>query len=240
MDKGWIKLHRQLQECCIWQKNEPFDSRSAWIDLLLSATHKQKKIIIDNEPVFIERGSFMTSILKISDRWKWSRGKVNRYLELLESEGMIRTERTPKGTLITIEKYSVFQDDKQPEEAEVAENVKKSIQSPPKTEQPREKTLYFPEDERLEMAFREFLTMRTRIKKPLSTSRGITRAINKVRSLSNGDNDMAIKILEQSVDHCWQDVWPLKGDSGNSRQSNNNDQFQKLMEQIRSDEENDS
>ena len=86
----------------------------------------------------------MTSILKLSDRWKWSRGKVNRYLELLESEGMIRTERTPKGTLITIEKYSAFQDDKQPEEAEVAENVKKSIQSPPKTEQPREKTLYFP------------------------------------------------------------------------------------------------
>ena len=51
----------------------------------------------------------MTSILKLSQRWKWSKGKTTRYLNLLESEQMIATMRTPFGTLITIEKYRDFQ-----------------------------------------------------------------------------------------------------------------------------------
>ena len=51
----------------------------------------------------------MTSILKLSQRWKWSKGKTTRYLNLLESEQMITTMRTPFGTLITIEKYGDFQ-----------------------------------------------------------------------------------------------------------------------------------
>lgn len=109
MKSGWIKIYRQVQECCIWEKNEPFDSRSAWIDLLLSATHKEKKLIINNKTYLIKRGEFMTSILKLSQRWKWSKGKTTRYLNLLESEQMITTTRTPFGTLITIEKYGDFQ-----------------------------------------------------------------------------------------------------------------------------------
>lgn len=110
MPSGWIKLHRKLQDSWIWQSNEPFDRRSAWVDLILSALHSDKKILIDNDVIMINRGSFMTSIVKLSERWSWSRGKVVRFLELLEHEQMLNTKRTPKGTLITIVKYEVFQD----------------------------------------------------------------------------------------------------------------------------------
>ena len=106
---GWIKLYRQLQDCWIWKGSAPFDKRSAWVDLLLLPMHNDKKMLIDNEIVVIKRGSFMTSIVKLSARWAWSRGKVLRYLKLLESEQMLNTKRTPKGTLITIVKYDVFQ-----------------------------------------------------------------------------------------------------------------------------------
>ena len=109
MNKGWIKLHRKIQDCCIWQKNEPFDSRSAWIDLLLLASHKEKKIVIDNKTMIIERGSYMTSFVILSERWKWSRAKTMRFFKLLESEHMVNTKRTSKGTLVTIENYGVFQ-----------------------------------------------------------------------------------------------------------------------------------
>lgn len=109
MDKGWIKIYRKIQDCCIWQRNEPFDSRSAWIDLLLTATHSERKLIINNEVVRIRRGSFVTSIVKLSHKWQWSRTKTTRFINLLESEQMINTKRTPKGTLITIVKYDVFQ-----------------------------------------------------------------------------------------------------------------------------------
>ena len=44
---GWIKLYRKMVDCCIWQSNEPFDKRSAWVDLLLLMQHKDKKMMVD-------------------------------------------------------------------------------------------------------------------------------------------------------------------------------------------------
>lgn len=105
---GWIKIHRKIQECWIWQE-KPFDKGRAWIDLILLAMHSDKKMMIDNEIVVIERGSFMTSVLKLSERWGWSRNKVMRFLDVLEIEQMLNTKRTPKGTLVTIVKYEDYQ-----------------------------------------------------------------------------------------------------------------------------------
>lgn len=107
-EKGWIKLHRKILDCWIWN-DKPYDKARAWIDLLLLAMHRDKKLLLDNEVVVISRGSFMTSIVKLSERWGWSRCKVIRYLELLENEQMLNTKRTPKGTLVTIVKYEDYQ-----------------------------------------------------------------------------------------------------------------------------------
>lgn len=108
LSSGWIKLHRKILDCFIWQ-DKPYDKARAWIDLLLIAMHHDKKMLIDDEVVMIQRGSFMTSIVKLADRWGWSRNKVVRYLDMLESEHMLNTKRTPKGTLITIVKYDDYQ-----------------------------------------------------------------------------------------------------------------------------------
>ena len=108
MSNGWIKLHRKILDCFIWQ-DKPYDKARAWIDLLLIAMHHDKKMLIDDEVVMIQRGSFMTSIVKLADRWGWSRNKVVRYLDMLESEHMLNTKRTPKGTLVTIVKYDDYQ-----------------------------------------------------------------------------------------------------------------------------------
>lgn len=58
-------------------------------------------------------------------------------------------------------------------------------------------------------AFRDWEKMRKQIKKPL-TDLAKTRAVNKLEKLSGGDKDKAIAILEQSTDHCWQDLYELK------------------------------
>lgn len=107
-EKGWIKLHRKIQDCWIWS-DKPFDKGRAWIDLLLLAMHRDKKLLINDELLTVERGSFMTSILKLSERWGWSRNKTTRFLNELENEQMLHTKRTPKGTLLTIENYSIYQ-----------------------------------------------------------------------------------------------------------------------------------
>ena len=246
MSSGWIKLHRKILDCFIWQ-DKPYDKARAWIDLLLIAMHHDKKMLIDDEVVIIQRGSFMTSIVKLADRWGWSRNKVVRYLDMLESEQMLNTKRTPKGTLITIVKYDDYQlidmpcestnestdgatnetpnestDGATDESADESQNKNIKNNKNVKNEKKERKgqAVYYPNDELLDNAFREYVTMRNKIKKPITTKQCLTRAMNTLDKLSGGDNDLAIKILNQSVDHCWQGLFALKDDSSHSASFN--------------------
>lgn len=80
----------------------------------------------------------------------------------------------------------------------------------------KKKTVYYPDDEMLESAFQEYLTMRKKIKKPICTEMALRRAMNTIERLSKGDNDLAVKILNQSVDHCWQGLFALKDNEPHS------------------------
>lgn len=84
--EGWISLYRQIIDNWIWRSNEPFDRRSAWIDLLLMVNHKTEKIEFNGSIIEIERGQRITSIEKLATRWKWSRHKVSDFLNRLEEE----------------------------------------------------------------------------------------------------------------------------------------------------------
>lgn len=240
MSCGWIKLHRKLQDCWIWQEKEPFDKRSAWVDLLLSANHSDKKILFNGELIIVKRGQVLTSIRKLSAKWSWSVNRVYRYLRLLESDNMLIKESGNDKTLLTIANYDVYQcseytdgntvgntgeyksetpastpsEHKQEcKEDKNAKNEKKQTKEH-KRKQPE---VYYPNDERLNQAFVDFVEMRKKIKKPLVTDRAVTRAMNRLQRLSNGDNDLAIQILEQSIFHDWQDLYELK--DGKNKQS---------------------
>lgn len=107
-NSGWIKLHRKIQDCFIWD-DKPYDRARAWIDLILSATHRDRKTMIDGRVVMIGKGSFLTSALKLSEKWGWSRKKTDAFLKMLENERMISMERTTKGTTVTIVNYGKYQ-----------------------------------------------------------------------------------------------------------------------------------
>ncbi len=109
MAKGWISIHRKIQDCEIWTDAEPFDRRSAWVDLLLMANHEDKHILINGEPQTIKKGQRLTSTIKLAERWKWSINRVRRYLALLERLDMVITDRTTNGTIITIVNYGFYQ-----------------------------------------------------------------------------------------------------------------------------------
>lgn len=114
--KGYIKLFRDIQDNeLLWDESEPFDRRSAWIDLLLLANHKDKKIFYDGELLTVKRGQHLTSSRKLAEKWGWSRGKVERFMSVLESEQMVTrkraTQRATAGTLITIVNYDIYQGD---------------------------------------------------------------------------------------------------------------------------------
>ncbi len=107
--EGWISIHRQIQEHWLWKSKEPFDKRSAWIDLLLMVNHQKEKIEFDNGFIEVDRGSRITSLEKLSKRWKWSRHKVSDYLNQLEQDSMLVQVRDNKKTLISIENYDKYQ-----------------------------------------------------------------------------------------------------------------------------------
>jgi DNA replication protein DnaD len=109
-NEGWISIHRQLQDNSIWSSSKPFDDRSAWIDILLMANHKDREIQIGNQIVVIKKGQRFTSIRKLAEKWHWSTNRVKRYLDMLVSAGMIYKDSTHGGTLLTIVNYGKFQD----------------------------------------------------------------------------------------------------------------------------------
>lgn len=102
---------------------------------------------------------------------------------------------------VSIDKNSIVKDIKE-------KDIDKSIS--------KKKTVYYPDDEMLESAFQEYLTMRKKIKKPICTDMALHRAMNTIEKLSKGDNDLAVKILNQSVDHCWQGLFALKDNEPHS------------------------
>ena len=105
--EGWIFLDRRIRDHWIYSE-QPFSRFQAWIDLILSANFRDKTIMVNGKPFLVRRGSFLTSVRKLSERWGWSRGKVSRFLSVLQTDGMIETG-TPNGTLITVVNYGVYQ-----------------------------------------------------------------------------------------------------------------------------------
>lgn len=110
-EKGWILLHRRIQDCEIWQDNSPFDNRSAWIDLLMLANHRDVEMIFDYKPMVVHRGQYLTSVRQLSARWSWSKNRVLKFLRLLESLKMIERDSNNQRTVLTIVKYEFYQCD---------------------------------------------------------------------------------------------------------------------------------
>lgn len=128
--QGWVAVDRKIFENLIWDNDEPFDRRSAWIDLLLLVNHADNKVLIDGKVITVKRGQRITSILFLSKRWKWSRTKTKSFLELLQNENMIKVEIEPKKkTIITIVNYSKYQDI-QSEKHLQKKDIKKDISEP--------------------------------------------------------------------------------------------------------------
>lgn len=107
MRKGWICLHRCIQEHWIWQDANRF---KWWVDLLIKANSEDTKVFIESRLVECKRGEFITSLGKLAEEWGVSRDVVRHFLTTLESDTMIIRKVTTKYTQITICNYDSYQD----------------------------------------------------------------------------------------------------------------------------------
>lgn len=108
-DRGYISIHRSIMENPLYFV-EPFCRSMAWIDLLLLANHKNSSFSIRGNVVVVPRGSLAYSMETLAQRWRWSRNKVKRYLNVLETAQQVKQQKTHLITLITIVNYKKYQD----------------------------------------------------------------------------------------------------------------------------------
>lgn len=71
---------------------------------------------------------------------------------------------------------------------------------------------YAGEDGELRQLLADFQESRAKIKKPLHTQRAAKVLINKLEKLSGGDRGLKLALLETSILHGWESVYPLKED----------------------------
>lgn len=111
-DKGWISIHRKIQENKIWF-SDPFSRAQAWIDLILIANYEDGGFFIRGNWVEVKRGQVGYSKESLAKRWKWSRGKVIRFVNFLSEMGNIVQQNNPILSLITIKNYDEYQKNEQ-------------------------------------------------------------------------------------------------------------------------------
>jgi len=88
-----------------------------WIYCLLEASHKDRKQLVGNEMISLERGQFVTGRFSLSDemnrgvkpKQRLSERTWFRYLENLEMWGMLTIKSTNKYSVVTINKYDDYQ-----------------------------------------------------------------------------------------------------------------------------------
>lgn len=213
---GWIKLDREITEHWLWKEKEPFDRRSAWIDLLLMANHKDFKTLYKGQLVERKRGEVNTSTRYLAERWRWSRGRVNRFLELLEMDEMVTLNSTTDGTTVTIENWGKWQDvlttDDTTDDTTHSTNDK-NIKNIKKGKE----DIYSDLPNALREVLKDFEAMRKKIGKPLATPRAKQMLLNKLDKLAGDNTELKVKIVEQSIFNSWQGVFPLKESYENSR-----------------------
>ena len=113
MSGGWIHLHRSILDH--WTFSDPVVLK-AWIYVLLATNHKEAKVLFDGDLIFINKGQFVTSVRKFAEKVGCTRRKAEKLLELFECDGMIRREKCKRGTLLTVENYSFYQNTRDSED----------------------------------------------------------------------------------------------------------------------------
>lgn len=136
---GWISLHRAIRKHWLYEEDRKYSRFEAWVDLLLEANHDDEKIMFDGSLITVKRSENLTSLRKLSERWRWSITKVNSFLKILEEDEMITVKKDTKKTVITIVNYDLYQNkDLEKRHRKNAEKTQKENRS--KTEKNQKET----------------------------------------------------------------------------------------------------
>ena len=206
----YIKLYRKVMENAVFLEL-PYDRWHAFEFLVLKARRFPTITILKGKPIKLEVGQLIYGEDALARKWGWSRGKVKRFLDMLENLEMIKKNGTPYGTVITIENYTKYQGDCACDDTPLDTPDSTSDGTHNKKDKKDKKDIYICVPEELKPAFMEFAKMRNKIKKPLTSEDSVKRQLSKLYKLGKTTEEQ-IAILNQSVDNCWQGLFPVKSE----------------------------
>jgi len=110
MNKGYIKLWRTSFDNEFYFA-EPFTKWQAWVDLLMLANHKTRTVSVRGIMVEVCAGQVMAGEEFLKSRWKWSRGKVRKFIQQLASENrqQIVLQKNNVCSMITVLNWDTYQ-----------------------------------------------------------------------------------------------------------------------------------
>jgi len=106
--KGWVKLWRE-QFTHEVSERKPWCDGYAWSYLYSQANYKPGVANFRNQYIPVERGQFITSILKLHKIFGWSRRRTIAYIISLSHRQMLTYRTTSRFMMITICNYEKYQ-----------------------------------------------------------------------------------------------------------------------------------
>lgn len=115
MSQGFISLHRKLMDNPIWSDANYV---KLWVYCLFKASHQEHDQLVGNQIVKLQRGQFVIgrfSLAEDMNKGVKRNQQLNektwwRHLKNLETWQMLTITSTNKYSLVTIDKYDVYQD----------------------------------------------------------------------------------------------------------------------------------
>lgn len=109
-DDGFIKIYRSSVNSKLYM-SEPFTKWQAWCDLIILAQYSDSTMYVRGIRIDTKRGCVYMSSDNLAKRWKWSRGKVLRFLSELETIRQIVQQKSNVINCISVTNYDKYQSD---------------------------------------------------------------------------------------------------------------------------------
>lgn len=117
-EKGYIRLSRKFFDNEYWRQDRTYSQAEAWLDLIQSARFEadpQMKLLSNGRRITVKRGEIHSSLRYLSNRWKWSVGKVKRFMDYHTKKGETEHRREQGETIIKLCKYDSYNPLKKPD-----------------------------------------------------------------------------------------------------------------------------
>jgi len=211
--EGWILLHRKLSNNKLWTC-EPFTRGQAWVDLLLLASHTESFFYVRGNKVNVKKGQIAWSEVNISQRWKWSRTKLKKFLNDLEKEQQIIQHKSKIISIITIINYDLYQNkDRRIDNRKTTEEQQKDIYK-----ECIKNVNNVKEIEKWHQIFSLWLKYKIE-KQQKYTGTGMTQMIKKLFKLSDNNPEIAKEIIEDAISNNYSGFFKLKNNANKQRNS---------------------